>query len=95
MAKRKRVKRHSKKISRKKVPNLRFLDTKKKFKIVFQQLLLFIALALVSLVLYRFIDNEFLASLFFVMTLVFSFVAVGFLIVLLILVVIKFISKKR
>lgn len=69
-------------------------DIKKKIAIVINNLLLFVALSLVSFVLYRFLKNELLTNLFFVMAMVFGFVSVGFLITLLILFIIKLVKKR-
>ncbi len=69
-------------------------DTKRKIAVVLNNLLLFVALSLVSFVLYRFLQNELLVNLFFVMSMVFGFVSVAFLITLLILFIIKFVKKK-
>lgn len=69
-------------------------DIKKKITIVLNNLLLFIALSLVSFVLYKFLQNAFLVNLFFIMSVVFGFVSVGFLITLLILFIIKLIKKR-
>jgi hypothetical protein len=73
-------------------------DVKRKIRIVINNFLLFVALSLVSFVLYRFIpkliQNQFLQDLFSVMAMVFGFVAAGFLIVLIILFIMKLASKK-
>lgn len=93
MAKKKRTKkRKSRRIVRKSVS--RAIGIKKKIAIVVKNLLLFIALSLVSLVLSRFLQNDFFIKLFFVMAIIFGFVAVGFLISLVILVIMKAVSKK-
>jgi hypothetical protein len=90
----------SKKVSRKSanLKNYRNFvknNLRKKIALVVNNLLLFIALSLVSFVLYRFLQNDLLVNLFFVMATVFGFVAVAFLISLLVLAVMKFISKRR
>lgn len=69
-------------------------DIKRKIAVVLNNLLLFVALSLVSFVLYRFLQNDLLVNLFFVMSMVFGFVSVGFLITLLILFIIKLVKKK-
>jgi len=97
MARKKRVqkrvaKRVSKKVSASK--SLGRNDTKRKITIVLNNLLLFVALSLVSFVLYRFLQNDILVNLFYAMSMIFGFVAVGFLITLLILFVMKTVKKK-
>ncbi len=69
-------------------------DIKKSISVVLNQLLLFVALSLVSFVLYRFLQNAFLVSLFEVMAMIFGFVAVGFLVTLLVLLIIKIVRKR-
>ena len=64
-----------------------------KIPLVVRNLLLFIAMSLVSFVLYRFIPNTLLTDLFYIMAIVFGFVAVAFLIVLLVLWIMKIIKK--
>ena len=56
-------------------------------------LLLFVALSLVSLVLYRFLPTTLLTNLFYVMAIVFGFVAVGLLIALLVLEILRIVRK--
>lgn len=68
-------------------------DLKNKIKFALNRFLFFVILALVSFVVYSYIDNDLLNDLFFVMTMVFGFIAVGFLVVLLILFIIKNIRK--
>jgi len=93
MAKKKRTKkRKSRRIARRFAG--KSIGTKKKIAVVIKNLLLFIALSLVSLVLSRFLQNDFFIKLFFVMAIIFGFVAVGFLIALLILSIMKAFSKK-
>ncbi|MCL5018350.1 MAG: hypothetical protein M1416_01120 [Candidatus Pacearchaeota archaeon] len=100
MAKKKRMKRtapiNPKTIAKKSFSKYkRATSISDKIKLVVNNLLLFIALSLVSFVLYRFIENKFLNDLFFVIAIVFGFIGAGFLIVLLILAIMKLISKKR
>lgn len=70
------------------------LNVKSRLSLVVNNLLLFIALSLVSLVLYRYIQNEFLINLFFAMAVIFGFIAVGFLIAFIILMIMKVVVKK-
>lgn len=93
MARRKRVVRKTRRGSRR-VSRSHKNDAQKRIAVVINNLLLFIALSLVSFVLFRFLQNDFLINLFQVMAMVFGFVAVGFLITLLILIILKAVSKK-
>ncbi len=97
MAKKKKVQRRAKrKVSRKQVKSESFskTDLKKKITIVINNLLLFVALSLVSFVLYRFLQNDILVNLFQAMSMIFGFVSVAFLITLLVLIIMKFARKK-
>ena len=68
---------------------------KRKVSVLLNNLLLFIALSLVSLVLTEFIPNEypFFINLFSVLTIVFGFIAVAFLIVFLVLLLVRTLKK--
>ena len=67
-----------------------------KFTIVANNLLLFIALALVSLVLTKVLTSDSLLNqLFIVMAMVFGFISVAFFITLLILIVMKLAARKK
>lgn len=97
MARKKRV---TKRTARRNVGKIGFKkiingNLQKNISLVLNNLLLFAALSLVSFVLYRFLHNDFLLNMFFVMAMVFGFVSVAFLISLLVLVIIKFVSKKK
>jgi hypothetical protein len=70
-------------------------NIQKNINLVVSNLLLFVALALVSFVLYSFLKNELLRNLFSVMAMVFGSVSVAFLITFLVLVIMKFVSKKK
>ena len=69
--------------------------SKRKLWIVLNNLLLFIALSLVSYVLTRFLANTFFIDLFSITAMVFGFVAVGFLIALIILLILSAFKKRR
>ena len=69
-------------------------DLKKRITIILNNLLLFVALSLVSFVFYKFLQNDILQNLFYVMSMVFGFVSVAFLITLLVLVIMKVVKKK-
>ena len=94
MARKKRVKIVAKKKVRRVKNRAPTINVKNKISLVVNNLLLFIALSLVSLVLYRYLQNTFLVNLFQVMAIIFGFVAAGFLIAFIILVIMKFLSKK-
>jgi len=66
---------------------------KRKVSVLLNNLLLFIALALVSLVLTEFSSNIFFVNLFSVLTIVFGFIAVAFLIVFLVLLLVRTLKK--
>jgi small-conductance mechanosensitive channel len=89
MAKKRRVRKSSRRIVRKKTKSV------SKFSIVANNLLLFIALALVSLVLTRFLANNFLTNLFAVMAMVFGVISVAFLITLLVLFVMRAAYRRK
>jgi hypothetical protein len=93
MARKKRSKsKANRKISKK--SNFKIGDLKKKLTVVINNLLLFVALSLVSFVLYRFLQNEILKNLFNVMSMVFGFVSVAFLIALLVLLILRTVKKR-
>ena len=97
MARKKRAQRGAAKRVSKKVSSRKSLgrsDAKRKITIVLNNLLLFVALSLVSFVLFRFLQNDILVKLFYAMSMVFGSVSVAFLITLLILLVMKIIRKK-
>ena len=97
MARKKRgAKRTTKKVEVRKInfKNIISGNIKKDINLIINNLLLFVALSLVSFVLYRFLTNDLLKNLFQVMAMVFGFVSVAFLITFLVLIIIKFISKK-
>ncbi|VVB82264.1 Uncharacterised protein [uncultured archaeon] len=98
MAKRKKVVKKSvrRNVRRAKVSTPKY-NPKNKISLVINNLLLFVALSLISLVLYRYVPtttSDLLNPLFFVMAVAFGFVSVAFLIMLIILYVMKAVSKK-
>ncbi|MFA5071591.1 MAG: hypothetical protein WC511_04490 [Candidatus Pacearchaeota archaeon] len=66
---------------------------KRKVSVLLNNLLLFIALSLVSLVLTEFSSNVLFVNLFSVLTIVFGFIAVAFLIVFLVLLLVRTLKK--
>lgn len=98
MARKKKVKKKITKRVKKNSKNLKLSNIKKKIPLVINNLSLFVILSIVSFILYKFaqtfIQNDFLTDLFFIMVIIFGFVAVGFFIVLLVLSIIKVASKK-
>jgi hypothetical protein len=67
--------------------------SKRKIKIVFSNLLIFLFLTLISLALLKAVTAPILVNLFFMLTWVFSFIAVAFLIVFLILFLMRLFRK--
>jgi len=86
----KRAKRANRKSVRKSSP---IAGNKRKISVLLNNLLLFIALSLVSLVLTKFSTNIFFVNLFSVLTIVFGFIAVAFLIVFLVLLLVRAFKK--
>jgi hypothetical protein len=68
-------------------------NSKSKINLVVNQLLFFVALCLVSLVFYMLVKNAILLNLFSAMAGIFGFIAVGFLIALLVLLIRKAMKK--
>lgn len=66
---------------------------KRKINLSLKKLILFAVLALISFVLYLFLSNEIFKNLFSLLTMIFGFIAVGFLIVLLIFLILKIMKK--
>jgi hypothetical protein len=91
-AQKRTVKRVSRKASNSK--NFGKNDVGRKISIVLNNLLLFVALSLVSFVLYRFLQNDILINLFYAMSMIFGFVSVGFLVTLLVLLIMKVVKKQ-
>jgi len=73
--------------------NSRFPSLQSKIPLVVKNLLLFVGLAVVSFILFSLVKNDFLMRFFNVSAMVFGFVAVAFLIVLLVLWIMKFVKK--
>ena len=86
----KRVKKVNRKSARK---SSQLVGKKRKISVLLNNLLLFIALSLVSLVLTNFSSNDFFINLFSVLAIVFGFIAVAFLIVFLVLLLVKALKK--
>ncbi len=102
MVKKKRVRRvkrgRSRRVSRtsRKAPKKTgSFASKRKLWLVLNNLLLFVALSLVSYVLTRFLTNAFFIDLFSITAMVFGFVAVGFLIALIVLLILSAFKKRR
>ena len=95
MARKKMVRRRAKKVRRVRREVKKAGYNKTKFALVIKNLVLFVLLALISLALTYLLANQnsFLETLFLVLAMVFGFVAVAFLITLLILLILK-VSKK-
>lgn len=94
MAKRKRVRRKTaRRVRRVSRRPAKLVGGKRKFALVVKNLILFTALALISFVLTYLLTNEVLNNLFLISSMVFGFVAVAFLITLLILLILKAFKK--
>jgi hypothetical protein len=91
MAKKKRVKKTVRKSSRLK----RSSAPKDKLKLVFKNFMLFVFLTVASLIFLYFVKNPILVNLFNIMVIAFGFVAVGLLIALLVLLIIKATRKRK
>jgi predicted neutral ceramidase superfamily lipid hydrolase len=89
MARKKIVKRTSKKISRK----IKSSEPRNKIKLVFNNLILFIALSIISLIIFNFVSNSILVNLFQIMIISFGFISASLLIALLILLIIKMVRE--
>ncbi len=83
------VRRSSKKINKPKVMRV----SKRKFDLSLRRLILFAVLAAISFILYLFLSNEIFKNLFSLLAMIFGFVAVGFVIVFLIFLVLKILKK--
>ncbi len=90
MAKKKRVKKSA--VKKSKITLLG--RVKPKFVLVVKNLVLFTGLSLFSYLFYRVLQNDLLNKLFFIMSTIFGFVAIGFLITLLILIIMNLLRKK-
>ena len=69
-------------------------DSKRRIGLVLKNLVVFLALALISYLLYMFLGNSLIQSLFYLLSMVFVFVGIAFLIVLLVLLVLRVAKKK-
>ncbi len=93
VAKKRAKKREIKKISSRK---LKTPKTRSNISVVVKNLFLFIILSGISYLLYAyFFKNPFLISLFYITSMIFGFMAVGFLIAFLILIAIRFVTRKN
>jgi hypothetical protein len=88
------VKKRAKRASRKSARKVHHAPGKsRKISVLLNNLLLFIALSLVSLVLTQFSSTDFFFKLFSVLTIVFGFIAVAFFIVFLVLLLLRFLKR--
>lgn len=94
MARKKRGRTKRKAVRRTSRKPARLAPARSKVGLVIKNMLLFIILALVSYVLYSLLTNEILVNLFLILSMVFGFVAVAFLITLLILLIMKSFRKR-
>lgn len=92
------VKKRAKKTSKrlKKTKNTPYLDLKnKKISTLVNNLLLFLGLALISLILAGVLSNSFFISLFSVLTIIFGLISLAFLITFLVLILLHALSKNK
>jgi hypothetical protein len=66
-----------------------------KTKLVFNNLLLFVVLTLLSIIAFNFVTNTILVNLFQVMIIAFGFISVGLLIAFLVLVIVKAVKNSK
>jgi hypothetical protein len=66
-----------------------------KIKLVFNNLLLFVILTILSLIAFNFVTNSILVNLFQVMIIAFGFISVGLLIAFLVLVIVKAVKNSK
>jgi len=67
--------------------------SKRKFRLVLVNLILFVGLSLISVLLYNIFSDEILQSFFFMSTIITGFIAVAFLITYLVLLFMRWFSK--
>jgi len=92
MVKKKRVK----KISKKRIinkPARMVRASKRKINLTLRNLFLFVVMSLIFLALYSILDNELFKNLFSLLAMIFGFIAVAFLIVLLVFLILKSMKK--
>lgn len=92
MVKKKKVKRISKKRTVNK-PVRMVRASKRKINLTLRNLFLFVIMFLISLALSSILDNELFKNLFSLLAMIFGFIAVAFLIVLLIFLILKSMKK--
>jgi hypothetical protein len=91
MARKKRVKK-----TRRTAPKRRkFFEPRDKVRLVFNNLILFIVLTIVSLAAFNIVTNSILVNVFQIMIIAFGFISVGFLIALLVLLIMKSVRKSK
>jgi K+-sensing histidine kinase KdpD len=91
MARKKRVKKTRRSAPRPKKTS----QPRDKVKIVFNNLLFFAILTIISLVLFNVVSNNILVNLFQIMVIAFGFISVGLLIALLVLLIIRAVRKSK
>jgi polyferredoxin len=68
-------------------------SSKRKINLAFKNLVLFVVLSFITFLLYNFLSNDLLVNLFLLLAIIFGFVAVAFLIVLLVFLVLRIMKK--
>ena len=94
MVKKKRAKKKRRVVRRATSKSVRLVrSSQRKINLVLKNLILFVILAILSVVLYSASGNELYSSLFLLLSILFGFVAVAFLIILLIFVFMRTMKK--
>jgi len=91
--KKKVIKKITKKVRRRVKPSKVIRANKSKIILILSRLIFFAGLALISFILSFFLTNEMFDNLFLMLTILFGFIAVGFLIVLLIFFILRILRK--
>ena len=84
---------NTKKVARKKIPSKNKISLSPKFSLVWKNLVFFALLALLFFGLYSYATEELYQNLFVLLSIIFGFVGVAFLIVLLIFLFLKILKK--
>jgi hypothetical protein len=91
MVRKKRVKK-----TRKSAPRpSRTSKPRDKVKLVFNNLLLFVILTVISLILFNIVSNMILVNLFQIMVIAFGFISVGLLVALIVLLILRTVKKSK
>ncbi len=90
----KRGKRNSRKVVKKVLSSQKMVrSNSKKIGLVFKNLILFLVFSLIFVALYSISSNEFMINLFFLLSVLFGFVTLAFLLALLVFLVLKMLKR--